>query len=169
MSTGDSDPQHSPSIVASCWNQIGVMGDQSCPELAAAIHCRNCSVFATAARDFLDRPAPAGYLAEWTRLLDEFDPGADFDAAREGIGVVIFRLGAEWLALRATVVVEVDAGPSRTPDSAPQQRDRRRPGEPARPVAPVCIAARSARRRVPAECRHGRASGKVGADDRDPP
>jgi chemotaxis-related protein WspD len=107
MSTGDTHPERSPSVVAFCWNQIGVMGDQSCPELAEAVHCRNCRVFAGAARDFLDRPAPAGYLAEWTRLLDESDPQADFDAARDGIGVVIFRLGAEWLALPAPVVAEV--------------------------------------------------------------
>jgi len=41
MSTGDTDPQPSPNVVASCWNQIGVMGDHSCTELAVAIHCRN--------------------------------------------------------------------------------------------------------------------------------
>jgi len=96
--------------VASCWNVIGVGGDRSCPELVAAVHCRNCPVFAAAARTFLDRPAPAGYLAEWTSFLDGSDNGADgagTEAARDGIGVVIFRLGAEWLALRATVVVEV--------------------------------------------------------------
>jgi chemotaxis-related protein WspD len=107
MNSGDTNLQDSPGAVPSCWNQIGVMGDQTCPELAAAVHCRNCHVFAAAARNFLDRDAPAGYLAEWTRLLDEAGPEADWDAAREGIGVVIFRLGAEWLALRAHVVVEV--------------------------------------------------------------
>jgi chemotaxis-related protein WspD len=107
MSTGDTAPQSGPTTAASCWNEIGVMGDHTCPELAVAIHCRNCNVFAMAARNFLDRPAPAGYLAEWTRLLDQADSGADFDAARDGVGVLIFRLGAEWLALRAQVVVEV--------------------------------------------------------------
>lgn len=88
-----------------CWNAIGVAGDRSCPELKAVIHCRNCRVFAAAARTFLDRPAPDGYLTEWTRFLD--DPGADVDADRDGFGVVLFRLGAEWLALRVRVVVEV--------------------------------------------------------------
>ncbi len=107
MSTSDTAPQPAPTVAASCWNEIGVMGDHTCPELAVAIHCRNCNVFATAARNFLDRPAPAGYLAEWTRLLDQADPGADSDSARDGVGVLIFRLGAEWLALRAQVVVEV--------------------------------------------------------------
>jgi chemotaxis-related protein WspD len=107
MSHGDTGPQGAPGAIASCWREIGVMGDHSCPELAAAIHCRNCPVFEAAARDFLDRPAPAGYLAEWTRVLEGSDSRTDFDAARDGIGVVIFRLGTEWLALRAPVVVEV--------------------------------------------------------------
>ena len=33
-----------------CWNKIGVSGDLSCPELNTHIHCRNCPVFAAAAR-----------------------------------------------------------------------------------------------------------------------
>ncbi len=32
------------------------------PELSSFIHCRNCPVFAAAARTFFDRPAPEGYL-----------------------------------------------------------------------------------------------------------
>ena len=52
-----------------CWNRIGTAGDQSCPELIEAIHCRNCPVYATAARDFFERSAPTGYLEEWTRIL----------------------------------------------------------------------------------------------------
>jgi chemotaxis-related protein WspD len=92
-----------------CWSAIGVHGDQSCPELAAAIHCRNCGVFASAARDFLNRPAPSGYLADWSGCLDD---EAAFtidgsDTLRPGMGVVVFRLGPEWLALPAAVVVEV--------------------------------------------------------------
>jgi chemotaxis-related protein WspD len=100
---------HADAPAAPCWSVIGVMGDQSCPELTTAIHCRNCGVFAAAARAFLHRPAPPGYLAEWSRCLD-IDEACDADgsdALREGLGVVIFRLGAEWLALPATVVVEV--------------------------------------------------------------
>src|SRR5277367_2036940 len=52
-----------------CWSKIGVAGDRSCPELKSFIHCRNCPVFATAARNFFDRPAPEGYLATWSRWL----------------------------------------------------------------------------------------------------
>ena len=52
-----------------CWNHIGVTGDQSCSELKKFVHCRNCPVFAAAARTFFDRPAPEGYLAGWSRWL----------------------------------------------------------------------------------------------------
>src|SRR5438045_3658966 len=86
-----------------CWNRIGIAGDRSCPELEVHIHCRNCPVFATAARGFFRRPAPEGYLAECATLLAEpVEP-----AACEDVSLLVFRLRGEWLALRTTVVVEV--------------------------------------------------------------
>ena len=105
-----------------CWHRIGVSGDRSCPELSTFVHCRNCPVFAAAARSFFDRPAPEGYLAEWSSWLadsgsDGLRPrgegGGDDDedggvvAQREGVSVLIFRLGAEWLAFRTRAVAEV--------------------------------------------------------------
>src|SRR5436190_12570637 len=89
--------------VDDCWNRIGVRGDRSCPELARVVHCHNCHVFAAAGRRFLDAPSPEGYLDEWTtRLADPIEPaGADVH------GVLIFRLGDEWLALPVEVLVEV--------------------------------------------------------------
>jgi chemotaxis-related protein WspD len=101
-----------------CWNHIGVSGDQSCPELRAYTHCRNCHVFAAAARTFFDRPAPEGYLAGWSRWLTgsaekdarvEGNGGDENDGRfhRETVSVLIFRLGAEWLAFRARTVAEV--------------------------------------------------------------
>jgi chemotaxis-related protein WspD len=115
MSHGNSDIQHQPVPPApSCWNEIGVMGNHTCPELKTAIHCHNCGVFTAAAKAFLHRPAPPGYLAEWTRRIDDDDDAAACAAdayaslaLKEGITLVIFRLGAEWLALPAAVVVEV--------------------------------------------------------------
>jgi chemotaxis-related protein WspD len=86
-----------------CWNRIGISGDRSCPELERHIHCRNCPVYSSAARGFFDRPAPDGYVEEWTRLLAS--PVAP--PKSDDLGVLIFRLGDEWLALRAGVVVEV--------------------------------------------------------------
>jgi chemotaxis-related protein WspD len=86
-----------------CWSLIGISGDRSCPELERFIHCRNCPVFATAARRFFDRPAPEGYQEEWTRLLGAPIP----PPAADDLSVLIFRLTDEWLALPARVIVEV--------------------------------------------------------------
>ncbi len=86
-----------------CWNQIGVRGDRSCPELPTVIHCHNCPVFAGAGRQFLDSPSPAGYLEEWAERL-----AAPLEQPAAGLrGVLVFRLGEEWLALPVGVLVEV--------------------------------------------------------------
>lgn len=101
-----------------CWNQIGVSGDRSCPELVALVHCRNCPVFAAAARSFFHRPAPEGYLAEWSHWLAGSDGAkageSDKEVGREAapargaeLSVLIFRLGAEYLALRTHALAEV--------------------------------------------------------------
>ena len=92
-------------LVDDCWNRIGVNGDRSCPELEEHVHCRNCPVFARAARGFFDRRAPEGYLAEWSELLGRpADKESVDDAA-----LLVFRLGDEWLALSLSVVAEVTA------------------------------------------------------------
>ena len=91
--------------VNDCWNRIGVQGDKSCPELPRHIHCRNCPVFEQGAHGLLDRDPPAGYVEEWTRLLardQEMEAGVT-DA------VLVFRIGAEWMALPARRCVEIVA------------------------------------------------------------
>jgi chemotaxis-related protein WspD len=100
-----------------CWNHIGVSGDLSCPELNTFIHCRNCPVFAKAARTFFDRRAPEGYLADWSRWLADSAGEARGDEAEreddhvllpgEAVSVLIFRLGEEWLAFRSQTIAEV--------------------------------------------------------------
>ncbi len=110
--------QHLPGD-SDCWSRIGVSGDRSCPELIPLVHCRNCPVFAAAARNFFNRPAPEGYLEEWSRWLARSD---DRDASKldkrhedsEGLrsqsavlSVLIFRLGAEYLAFRIDALAEV--------------------------------------------------------------
>jgi chemotaxis-related protein WspD len=88
---------------ASCWQQIGIWGNRSCPELLGVTHCHNCPVFAAAGRRFLDAPSPPDYLDEWTARLSTPD-----QATAEGeTGVLVFRLGDEWLALTVDVLVEV--------------------------------------------------------------
>jgi chemotaxis-related protein WspD len=88
-----------------CWSRIGISGDRSCPELETHVHCRNCPVFAGAARDFFDRSAPPGYLSEWTDLLAREETVSE----GEQTSVVLFRLDREWLALDTSVVAEVTA------------------------------------------------------------
>jgi chemotaxis-related protein WspD len=104
---------------AGCWHRIGVSGDRSCPELSTFVHCRNCPAFAAAAREFFDRPAAEGYLAEWATWLADTDGQGprgegrgdddeeDAVAQREGVSLLIFRLGAELLAFRTRTVAEV--------------------------------------------------------------
>jgi chemotaxis-related protein WspD len=101
------EPLAMTSPAGDCWNKIGVSGDHSCPKLAEFIHCRNCPVFASAARAFFDRPAPEGYLAEWNELLG--GPQAIVAADERDVSLVIFRLQDEWLALGTGLVVEVTA------------------------------------------------------------
>lgn len=88
---------------ADCWNGIGVWGDASCPELKTAVHCHNCPVFTSAGRNFLASPPPDGYLEAWTaRLIDKED-----EDCAEVQGVLLFRLGEEWLALPVAALHEV--------------------------------------------------------------
>src|SRR3954453_5382587 len=108
--------------VGDCWNQIGTSGDGSCPELRTHVHCRNCPVFASAARAFFDRPAPGGYLAEWTRWLAQSEDAGNHEAGetiiggeRDRVGVLIFRLGQEWLAFRTQTAAEVTLPPAVPP------------------------------------------------------
>jgi chemotaxis-related protein WspD len=86
-----------------CWNCIGINGDRSCPELAMAVHCHNCPVFSAAGRRFLDTPPPYGYLEEWTTRL----AADEEEVIAEVQGVVLFRLGGEWLAMSAGALHEV--------------------------------------------------------------
>ncbi len=86
-----------------CWNKIGVHGDGSCPELESYVHCRNCPVYSAAAAKLLDADLPAGHLDEWTRHF-----ASERKVEETGThSLVIFRIGAEWLALPTAVFKEV--------------------------------------------------------------
>lgn len=102
MNTTESLPVVAPGQ-GDCWIHIGVWGDRSCPQLAEVVHCQNCPVFSAAGRRFLDAPSPEGYLDEWTdRLVPAIElPSSDL------LSVVILRLGAEWLALPVSILVEI--------------------------------------------------------------
>jgi chemotaxis-related protein WspD len=93
-------PDRAP--IVDCWNQIGVRGDGSCPELKKYVHCHNCPVYAAAAAQVLDA-APASYFADQTTHFAA--PTHTEEGERRS--VVIFRVASEWFALPTSVVVEV--------------------------------------------------------------
>ena len=90
---------------AFCWNQTGVWGDRSCPELQEHGHCRDCATFSQEGRALLNREAPGNYLAEWVSLLAQEREAV----SRDEKAVQVFRLMSEWLALPAHCWVEVVA------------------------------------------------------------
>jgi chemotaxis-related protein WspD len=89
--------------IADCWNQIGVQGDGSCSELHEHVHCKNCPTFSEAAHLLLERELPVDYGAGWARHFAE----PTIDRALDLQSVVLFRIGAEWLALPTTAIEEV--------------------------------------------------------------
>jgi chemotaxis-related protein WspD len=106
-----------PAAIDRCWSRIGVRGDGSCPLLLQHVHCRNCPTHAAAAAALLDRKGPSDYLAECSRHVAQAIPvrQADADSA------VVFRIGAEWLALPTPVLREVVA--LRAIHALPNRRD----------------------------------------------
>ncbi|MBD5654071.1 MAG: chemotaxis protein CheW [Candidatus Eremiobacteraeota bacterium] len=103
-------------MIYDCWNRIGVHGDATCPELSAYVHCRNCPVYSSAARELLDVEVPADYLAFWTKHIAHERPALHSDTH----SVVIFRVGVDWLALPTAVFKEIADG--RAIHTIPQRR-----------------------------------------------
>ncbi|WP_233237774.1 chemotaxis protein CheW [Bordetella sp. LUAb4] len=127
--------EHETAPIDDCWNRIGVQGDMSCPRLREHIHCRNCPVYATAARRLLDRhPATFDDTASSRPAAAHVQRGIGSDhaiaagslntagslgatdaaghaSAHSGnaaaISALVFRLGAEWLALPTSTLAEV--------------------------------------------------------------
>lgn len=111
-----------------CWNRIGVRGDNSCPRLEQYLRCLNCPVFEHAAARMLDRPAdiavqtlPAAAPRNGGEIRSEKsgETGAQSGTARRS-GSLVFRVGAEWLALPATVLQHV--GEARPIHTLPHRR-----------------------------------------------
>lgn len=89
--------------IHSCWSRIGVEGDRTCRELLRYTHCHNCPVYSAAAVQFLDRPVTPDYRREWT----EHFAREKRIATPAKISAVIFRLGAEWLAMPTQAFQEI--------------------------------------------------------------
>lgn len=101
-----------------CWNRIGVTGDQSCPKLAVHVHCRNCEVYAGAAQRNLQRPVDREYKLRWAGHFRQPAIDAAASARLDNAGLV-FRIGREWLALPARIVVSVT--PQARPHTLPHR------------------------------------------------
>lgn len=88
-------------VLDHCWRRIGVYGgDHSCALLAETLHCRNCQVFADAARTMFARESEPESAAEWKDARD---------VEGEVRGALVFRLGPQWLGLPPALVAEVAA------------------------------------------------------------
>jgi chemotaxis-related protein WspD len=105
-----------------CWNRIGVRGDRSCAQLVRHIHCRNCPVFSAAARTLLDTPIPADFLTAATDHFGRPAPtAAEHAAAADTLSAVVFRVHAEWFAIRTAACLEI--ADLRCIHSLPHHRD----------------------------------------------
>lgn len=108
-----------------CWNRIGNHGDHSCPRLADHVLCRNCPVYAAAAKTLLDR-LPAGHAHTDTLATALASDGLQAHMLGENTReqsdevLIVFRVGREWLALPARALEEV--GTLRRIHSLPHRR-----------------------------------------------
>jgi chemotaxis-related protein WspD len=89
-----------------CWNKIGVWGNRECGELKKVIHCRNCIVYSSAAAQLLGAELPPDYLERWRTHFATEQKGESLQMQ----AALIFRIGAEWLALSPTNLQEIAEG-----------------------------------------------------------
>jgi chemotaxis-related protein WspD len=102
--------------IVDCWNQTGVNGDATCPELPKFVHCRNCPVYSATGVQLLDRELPQEYRRQWTDHYSR--PRKNGAAGRTSC--VVFRIGIEWLALPTSVFREI--AEKRSIHSLPHQK-----------------------------------------------
>jgi chemotaxis-related protein WspD len=89
-----------------CWNKIGVWGNRECDELKKAVHCRNCIVYSSAAAQLLGAELPQDYLERWAKHF-----ATEPDVNRQRLqAALIFRIGAEWLAMSPLHLQEIGEG-----------------------------------------------------------
>jgi chemotaxis-related protein WspD len=95
-------------VVNDCWNRIGVWShaaSRCCPQLQEIVHCRNCPVFAAAARKIFEgRSLPPDYLDEWCRHFAQPPPARQM---LKHSSALVFRVGNEALALPIGVIDEI--------------------------------------------------------------
>ena len=116
MDSASTAPALPDSNETTCWQAIGVFGDNSCPDLKCQLHCRHCPEFANASRAVLAGPLPDCYREERTELFSRHEALPEVAANC----VLLFRIGREWLALSAEILQEV--GEKRPIHSLPHRR-----------------------------------------------
>ncbi len=90
--------------LVSCWRDIGISGDRTCPELTTVIHCHNCPTYTQTARQLFDRPQLD---------LDPNTPNTPTPTPQhpnsevENSTLALFRLGQQWFALPAHLFQQV--------------------------------------------------------------
>jgi chemotaxis-related protein WspD len=86
-----------------CWNDIGVQGNATCPELQKVVHCLNCPVYSKAGVRLLDRPLPPEYRRAWTEHFAQ-EKKLGSPAKRSAL---LFRINSAWCALPTPAFQEV--------------------------------------------------------------
>jgi chemotaxis-related protein WspD len=92
-----------PDIRNTCFKQIGISGDSTCPKLQEFTHCRICPEFLRTGKSLFERPMPEEWREEWTGSLAE----AKETEAPGAFVTVVFRIGGEWLALGASCILRI--------------------------------------------------------------
>ncbi len=100
------------SDVDDCWNRIGIRGDKSCAQLPDHVHCRNCPVYAMAAKRILDRLPPQ---------MEDRAADAALAGCSNQSSLLVFRVQREWLGLPTRALDEVAS--TRGILSLPHRRD----------------------------------------------
>lgn len=86
--------------ITHCWRKIGVYaGDHSCPRLREVVHCRNCDVFAAAARSVLLREV---------EQVEAIGTGSS-EVVASACNALLVRIGGIGIGLPAKRVVEIAA------------------------------------------------------------
>lgn len=89
----------------SCWRDIGIYGDRSCPELPTVIHCHNCPTYTHTARQLFDRPALETSRDSTHPINHQVSKPASSEVERSSLA--LFRMGQDWFALPAHLFQQV--------------------------------------------------------------
>ncbi len=90
--------------LVSCWRNIGIHGDRSCPELPAVTHCHNCPTYTQTARQLFDRPVLESLES---RVPITPSPHHSTTSEVQNTSLALFRIGQDWFALPAHLFQQV--------------------------------------------------------------